>query len=342
MAEKTIQGKPCPKCFSFVPTGAEKCSVCGFELTGDAEKTIPEYNGRPDPAKGIASKLESEMVITCSKCGTENHQDFRFCKICKHPLQDGQVLDAKMDQSEKQDVNDKKISGLHLHLDWKKKPEQNALEDRLLLTDFSPYFDGYSEWQGYVFLVYQMNNRPEILLRKLKELSISHFFKKSSQITMIESGKTFFLGTKQFQLLGDLKENKDVKTVIKSDKTIIKEPVHSKQNLYLKGRTRLKILNQKTSTPYLEIDKKFLIGIKEIANSFKMSEEELRKAGIADAHMAITPLEGGKWLLEPYNPNSFYEEINEIPLIITEDDIVRWVRNDQFAEFIIKVEQKEK
>lgn len=339
MAEKTIQGKPCPKCFSFVPTGAEKCGVCGSMLSGNEEKTIPEYN-KPDPASSVTSKITSGTVITCSKCGTENHQDFRFCKICKHPLKDDQDLTARMDESGNKDVPEKKKVNLYLYCDWITKPEQQTVEDMHSLTDFSPYFDGYLEWQGYIFLIYQKFNKPEILVKKIKDSSFSHFYKQCSQITMIESGKTFFLGTRKFQLLGDLKENEDVKTVIKSDKTIIKGPEDSKQNLSLMGRTRLKILNQETSTEYIDIEQKTILGMKIIADSFKINEEELGKAGIAKEHVTITPLRNGKWLLEPFEDQSFYEEINETPQTIAEHDVIRWLKNDQIGEFKIKIKEK--
>jgi hypothetical protein len=341
MAEKTIQGKPCPKCFSFVPAGAEKCGVCDFVLSGNEEKTIPEYN-KPDPARSVTSKITSDAVITCSKCGTENHQDFRFCKICKHPLKDDQVMAVKRDESPIKDVAEKKQINQYLYLDWITKPEQQTVEDTLSLRDFLPYFHGYSEWQGYIFLIYQKHNMPEILIKKIKDSSFSHFYKKCSQITLIESGKIFFLGSKKFQLLGDLKENEDVKTVIKSDKTIIKGPEDSKQNLSLKGRARLKILNQETSTPYFDIEQKTIIGTNEIADSFKINKEELGNAGISKKHVIITPLRNGKWLLEPFKDQAFYEEINEIPLTVAEHDVIRWIKNDQIGEFKLKIKTKEK
>ena len=57
--------------------------------------------------------------------------------------------------------------------------------------------------------------------------------------------------------------------------------------------------------------------------------------------MTVTPIKGGKWLLEPSPEKPFYEEINEIPLILNENDIIRWVINNQFGEFKIMVKSEE-
>jgi len=341
MAEKTIQGKPCPKCFSFVSSGTEKCGVCGFNLQGKTDQTIPEYKIPDSTKSGILSKVKNKKVIICSKCATENHHDFRFCKICKHPLQDDQELTARIDELNEKEVQNKKKINMSLYLDWVKKPAEYKIDETLIFMDFLPYFNGYLTWQEYIFLTYQKSDQNEILIRKINKSTFSHFYKKCTHITIVDSGKVFYLGTIKFQLLGDQKEKEDVKTVIKSNKTIVKGPGESKKKLLLKGRPRLKLLNTETTTQYLEIEGKSNIGRDEIANFFKISDEELRKKGLSRNHITITPIYGGKWLMEPSADKPFYEEINEIPLLLTEGDIIRWVLNDQFGEFRIKVKSKE-
>jgi RNA polymerase subunit RPABC4/transcription elongation factor Spt4 len=84
MTEKTMQGKKCPKCKSFVRDDSSGCSVCGFEW---AKKTTGAQTEKVEELPTAQPEKETSLPgsMACPKCGTENSSDFRYCKICKHP-----------------------------------------------------------------------------------------------------------------------------------------------------------------------------------------------------------------------------------------------------------------
>ena len=331
MTEKTMQGKKCPQCHSFVRDDSSTCSVCGFELRKKMSSTQVEkgeiLHHRPQDTES-----QDLDLIACPKCGTENSKDFRFCKICKHPLQDvAGGIPGKTEQTDR----------LQLCLYWKVKPADDYTETRLSLNGLSPFFIGYGCWQDHAFFVYPSPDGHQILVKKADIESSSTLFRKCPHTFMVESGREFYLGAVRFQVLGDLGAADEDKTVMKSDKTVLRGPGEKQVHHFLAGKSRIKIKNLKSEHDSAEIKEATPVGRNFVAEFSGLGEEELRNSGISKDHIRITPFIGGKWLLEPRMDKPVFEEINEIPLLLKTGDTLRWVCENKMGEFEIHVVIKE-
>jgi ribosomal protein S27AE len=342
MIQKTIRGKKCPNCASFMEETALACGVCGYKPDG-GEPTIPsprpeqrEFPGPTDPL------LPGKKEIICGKCGTVNQGDSRFCKICRHPLTESQNNNVKTTPQDTRDDVDTKRSGApanRLTIDWIKAPPGDKTSEELQLLDLSPYFTGYVKWRDYTFLVYRnrMANQYEILTRKIEISDESTLFKKCQQVFIARSGSEFYLGSLRFQLVGNLSQGEELKTIIKPEQTLFVgpgEPVNRKTDTGLPGLKALNLFSQKN---IIEITQKILIGREFLAKQWEVAEDTLRKNGISKEHIYLTPLPDGLWLIEPLPDKPLYVEIAEVPQSFTEKDILRWTFKDRFGEFKINI-----
>ena len=218
MADKTIRGNKCPKCFSFVKSGLTSCPVCGYNINSSVSQgkgTLVEKEKKVIPTVPAEQFHKQLNTIVCSKCGTENAVDFKFCKICKHPLQD----------REKSSPAGTIVSGnLSIDIEWQLNPDKRKAEPSLSLSQSIPGFGAASQWRGYGFFVFQVKNQYHILVKRVAPKSNVELFKKCSGVFILESGSEFYLGAVKFQLLGDLREDTDIKTVMKSNQTVLKGP----------------------------------------------------------------------------------------------------------------------
>ena len=331
MNEKTMQGKKCSKCHSFVGDDSSVCSVCGFEWGKKMSGTQVEKGESLHPRPQDTESQDLDL-IACPKCGTENSSDFKFCKICKHPLQGvAGGIPGRIEQPDR----------LQLCLYWKVKPADDYTETRLSLNGLSPFFIGYGCWEDYAFFVYPSPDGHQILVKKADIGSSSTLFRKCPHTFMVESGREFYLGAVRFQVLGDLRAEDEDKTVMKSDKTVLRGPGEKQVHHFLAGNPRIKIKNLESEHDSAEILEATSVGRDFVAELSGLEEEELRNSGISKEHIRITPFIGGKWLLEPQMDKPVFEEINEIPLLLKTDDTLRWVGENQMGEFEIHVVIKE-
>jgi hypothetical protein len=233
-------------------------------------------------------------------------------------------------------------AGLMIGLDWKVKPSETISDIRLDLNGFRPYFSGYAQWNDYAFFVYSSGGGYQILVKKgQKKSSGSLLFRKCSGPFMMESGREFYLGAVRFQVLGDLSQEGSDKTVMKSDKTVLRGPGDKQVPRFLSGKSRIKLLNLDSKHEYVEIIEPILIGRSFLSEFFGLEDDQLRQNGISKEHIRMTPFVNGKWLLEPQADKPAFEEITEIPLILNQGDTLRWVGEDQMGEFEIHVGEKE-
>ncbi|MCK4836939.1 MAG: hypothetical protein KAT17_09885, partial [Candidatus Aminicenantes bacterium] len=224
-------------------------------------------------------------------------------------------------------------SSICLAIEWINAPEKSKTESSLSLTQFTPYFSGYTRWKDYGFFVNKLQEGYEILVKKLPVPSSSTMFKQCEGIFILESGCEFYLGAVKFQLLGDFLEDKDHKTVVKSNKTILKGPGERRRQHFFEGQPRLKIDRITSKREFVEINEKFRLGRPQIAELFGANEDELRQNGISKEHITLTPFMGGQWILEPLPAKPVFVEINESPVILQPGKTIRWVSDDQVEEF---------
>jgi hypothetical protein len=334
MAEKTIQGKKCPKCFSFVKDSLTACPVCGHGMNQKVpqdQETLLENQQKEIPTIPVGKIAPFGNTILCSKCGTENATDFKFCKICKHPL---------TEQSEKFLTDTHKPANIYISIEWIRHPDKKKAESSLPLRELAPVFSGITRWKDYGFFVYRMQERYEILVKKLTSASGSILFKKCSEIFILESGREFYLGAIKFQLLGDFSDDTDNKTVVKSDKTILKGPGEKPKPHFFEGKPRIKIERLNSKRELVEISDTFKMGRSQIAEFFGVQEDELRQSGISKEHIIVTPYRGGQWLLNPLPDKPVFLEIKDTPVVIRQGETIRWVSDGHLEEcelFIHKV-----
>lgn len=332
MADKTIQGKKCPNCFSFVKDGLDTCPVCGNKMVDRLKKkreTQVENDDKMKPTIPAERTQSPGDAIRCSKCGTENALDARFCKICKHPLGESQEFPP---------AETVKPAGIAIAVQWLGEPGKEKQRTSLALEQSVPGFRGFTRWKGYGFFVFKIRGTHDILVKRTGASGDATLFKKCRDIFVLKSGCGFYLGAVKFQLLGDFQEEANSKTVIKSNKTILKGPGEKSQPRFLEGRPRLRIEGISSTREVIEISDTCTLGRSRIAELFGANEDELRQSGVSKEHIAITPYQGGRWLLDPFPDKPVFIEIHEAPVVIPQGDVLRWVLEGQLRECQLFVE----
>jgi hypothetical protein len=332
MTEKTMQGKKCPKCQSFVRDDSFSCAVCGFEWAKKTTGVVADRVEEQRPAQPD-HEFPATDTVTCPKCGTGNSGDFRYCKICKHPLQDAMEGPAqKMGRG----------SGSQLSLNWKVRPSKDVSDVRLDLTGLQPFFIGYAVWNDHAFFVFSRGDGYQILVKKGNTGdSASMLYKKCHGHVMMESGREFYLGAVRFQIRGALSHEGADQTVMRSDKTVLRGPGEKQIPRFLSGKPRLKILGLKPAHRDADITAATPVGRNFLVENFGLDDDELKQNGISKEHIRMTPYPNGKWLIECLADKPVFEEVSEIPLIVNPGDVLRWVDESRMGEFVIQVEEKE-
>lgn len=342
MSEKTIQGKKCPHCASFVKDGLKICPVCGSSMkpadTRDRSEIQP---ARPEQRLEEQKTLDigaGAGLIICDRCGTENGPDFKFCKICKHPLK-------KPDDSRSNNVS-RNLSGkpasIRLVLEWKPVPAGFQAPDQIELWQFHDFFNAAGEWLGYAFLVFQTDEGNKILIRKTDPDSVTALFRKRSAAFCIESGREFYLGAVRFQVLGDFDEPADSGTVLRAEKTVLKGPGERYVRSDKKGRPRIRLFDIKSAVLETEIREKILLGRDWLFENMGCDVEGMRKDGISRKHANLCPMAGGLWLLEPLNDKPVFETIDRNPVVIDGGECLRYLSPSGPVEFTVTPEPGKK
>ncbi len=320
MIAKTIKGKKCPQCSSFIKADQAKCNVCGFDF---------DVENKSENESEIAVTVRSESnTITCPKCQTPNNPEFKFCKICKFPLKE--MPPGKSGEAAK----------LQLRLEWLKTETDACFDKELDFHKFLPYFDGCLQWQGYAFFAYKTMGYFEMLARKTEQTGEAKLFKKCLYAAVETSGKEFFTGAVKIKLLGDSDSDMELQTVISSDKTVFVGPGEAADNASAKtGTPRIKIMNMGLAEDIIEIPGKTLIGRDFLAKQTKLAAETMRKSGISSEHFYLTPLPGAGWLIEPLPDKPIFIEICAAPVALKSGDILRLVAGRHVGECKIGIRE---
>jgi rubredoxin len=320
MMQKTIRGKKCPQCSSFIKADQDKCNVCGFVFE-------TEEGPENEPELPVTIKTGSNSIV-CPKCKTDNNPEFKFCKICKHPLKE--VTQDEIKPGKK----------LRLTFDWLKSDLKEYFENELDFNDFPPYFDGCLLWEGYAFCVYQNKKEFEILARKIDTSAAALLYKKCPAANILSSGQDFFLGAVKIKLLGDINSQKELKTMVSSDKTVFVGPGESLDDHSVNtGLPRLIILDMDLKEDTIEINGKTLLGRDSLGKNTDLDFEVMRKSGVSNEHVYLTPLPGSKWLIEPLPNKPIFSEICQEPVILHNGEMLRFVSGHQVGEFKIGIKK---
>jgi hypothetical protein len=326
MAAETVRGKKCPKCSSFIKDGTSKCEICGFP-TVEKEKT------RSQPS--TQSEKAWFTPVICPRCGTGNQADFKFCKMCKHPL------DTPSTPAEKEVANlieksettiRQPLSKYFLEFHWLKSPGRE-IENKLELIDFSPFFIGYTRWDDYAFLVYRYSDLYEMLVRKIIETGEAMLYKRCRSIVVLRVGRIFCLGQLTLQLTENIESANSNKTILIGPGAVPHNPA--------KCGKGIRITNIAAERDFIEIKEKCRIGRDWIAQQFGLDKEMLRTSGVSREYFEITPLEDGNWLLNPMNTKNLFVAIDEVPESIKEGETLRWVKEQRYGEFQLKIKTGE-
>lgn len=321
MIQKTIRGKKCPKCASFIKADQPKCSVCGFDFETQDE-------GAKEETELPVTIKTGGNYIACPKCQTRNNPDFKFCKICKHPLGE-YTLGIK-----------KPVKKLLLNFDWLSTEKDGNLGKEEVFSDFLPYFDGCLQWQGYAFCVFKKKNKFEILCRKTDASSSALLYRKCAYPHIEVSGNDLFLGAIKIKLMGDVNSHEEQQTVVSSDKTLFVGPGQGPgENPEKKGLPRLSVCDMDLKTDTVEIAGKILLGRDFLSKNTDLDYELMRKNGVSNDHVYLTPLQGSRWLIDPLPDKTFFSEICEEPVILYKEDILRFVSDHHVGEFKIAVKE---
>lgn len=320
MISKTIKGKKCPQCSSFIKADQAKCNVCGFDF---------ELENKSENESEIAVTVKSESnTIVCPKCQTQNNPEFKFCKICKYPLKEmppGRTGDT---------------TKLQLRLEWLKTETDDFFEKELDFHKFLPYFDGCLQWQGYAFFAYKAMDNFEMLARKIEQTAEAKLYKKCQSADIETSGKEFFAGAVKIKLLGASDSDMEMQTVISSDKTVFVGPGEAADNTSAKtGTPRIRIINMGLEEDIIEIPGKTLIGRDFLAKQTTLAAETMRKSGISSEHFYLTPSPGARWLIEPLPDKPIFIEICAEPVALKSGDILRLVAGRHVGEFKIGIRE---
>jgi hypothetical protein len=321
MVQETFKGTTCPKCASFIKTGISKCEVCGFDPGGEEKEEI-------EKKQAVSREKIRVYPVICPRCGTGNQADFKFCKICKHPLDKTNVLEkeAQIIPEETKDKVLTSLSKVSVEFHWL-EPHGGKVESKLELNDFQPFFNGYAGWDNYAFFIYQNSYLYEVLVRKIDLTGQSMLYRISKSIELLRDRSIFCLGQLAFQLMENFRPSNE--TVVIGPGAV---PHHSTE-----GKKGLRIMNKTAEKEFIEIKETCRINRDWISRQFGLDKERLRMNGVSREHIRIIPLADGRWQLEAMNAKNIFVLIDEVPVPVKEGETLRWVMGNQYGEFKLKI-----
>lgn len=333
---KTFTGKKCPECGSFVPAGAKQCLVCSKEPAREKSHTQQPFPVAVAPAQ-----------LKCPKCRQEYTPGAPFCLHCRSALGQGDDHGTKeYSRSEALLITgaSRGQKRRFIRFDWVKMTPGYTMLNSLDLDADIALFDGYVQWEGYGFFLYQNRKKKEILIRKIDPQAAAKLFRKCEKATLVEPRSEIYIGAMGVEVIGSAPERNQ-----KNDSATIANVTHyvgpgEKRRSDDSRATpasglepaSIRFLDVTAGVPHIEIKKKTLIGRSFLAAKLNMKEDVLRDLGISQEHVYITAGEE-QWLVEPVNRKPVYIEIKETPVIARGGEIFRWMFVDCFGEFKLRV-----
>jgi uncharacterized OB-fold protein len=332
---KTITGKKCPECGSFVPTAEKQCQVCSKEPAREKIQTqLLPTGAEPVPVK-------------CPKCRQECTPGAPFCLHCGSALGQGDTRATK-EYSRKEALltatESRSRKRRFIRFDWVKMTPGYTMLNSLDLDADIALFDGYVQWEGYGFFLYQNRKKNEILIRKIDPQAAVKLFRKCEKATLVEPRTEIYIGAMGVEVIGSApKRNQKNESATIANLTHYVGPGEKRRSddssatpASVFDSALIRFLDAASGVPHIEIREKTLIGRSFLAGKLNMKEDVLRDLGISQEHVHLTAGEE-QWLVEPVNRKPVYIEIKETPVIAREGEVFRWMFADCFGEFKLRV-----
>jgi RNA polymerase subunit RPABC4/transcription elongation factor Spt4 len=332
---ETTLGRKCPECGSFVMEEAKRCPVCGHETSRGKNATQP-LNAAPEPP-----------TEKCPQCRKELTPGTQFCAGCGSAVGQSERREAK-ESTRKEPIStsgkNRSQKRRFIRFDWIKTTPGYTMLNTLDLDAGIGLFDGFAQWEGYGFFLYQNQRRNEILIRKFDPLAEVKLFRKCERTTLVEPSTEIYIGAMGVELVGSTPEKSrknDSHTV--ANVTQYVGPGEKRRSDDSGGKPApvidsaiIRFLDAASGPRHIEAKEKLLIGRSFLAGQLDVKEEALRDFGISQEHVYLTAGEG-QWLVEPVKGKPVYIEIKETPVFAREGEIFRWMFTDCFGEFKIRV-----
>lgn len=323
--EKTVLGKKCLKCASFLKENEVVCKICGFN-NGVEEKIESKL-------KKTQYSKELPNILPCPKCTAKNNLEYAFCINCGFQLKESKDIPSRTKR--RSEISFKNNSeNLTISLKWKKANFDLDSETSTFTAQVFKPFNGFLEWKDFFFFIYQNKGFYETIIKKKDTISTSKLFLTTNHPVIFERGMVFFIGNIQCKLSGTTFSDKTVLRDLNKTYAIGPGEVDS-----LNGQVGIEILNKEGKGQKVNISDRTLIGRDFLIDNYKYSKEQLRISGVSERHLFVTPFKNGRWLIEPLKNKFFYREILKIPLRIIDTDLIRWVDKDRMGEFFIRIEE---
>jgi len=331
MAE-TITDRKCPECGSFVQAKAKKCTVCGFEAAGEQIHAQP----RSSETKPALEK--------CPKCHRECALGAQFCNHCGAALGQGKSRNTKAYSQEEALLTSGNLKHSFIRFNWIKMTPGYTMLNSLDLDPAIALFDGYVQWEGYGFFLYQNLKKKEILIRKTDPLAAAKLFRKCEKATLVEPRTEIYIGAMGVELIGtapEIKQKNESATIANVTQYVgpgekRRSDSSGEKPLPASDSALIRFLDSTLGVPHIEAKGKILFGRSFLAGELKIKDEALRDLGISQEHVHLSPGDG-QWLVEPVKGKPVYIEVKGTPVVAREGEIFRWMFADCFGEFKIRV-----
>ncbi len=328
---ETIIDKKCPECGSFIQAKAKRCPVCGHEKI---------------PTQPISIEIESAQK-KCPKCRQECMPGSRFCRYCGAALGQSEIRSTKeysRNESLLTSGAAKNRKCRFIQFDWVKMTPGYTMVNSLDLDSDIALFNGYVQWEGYGFFLYQNQKKNEILIRKIDPQAAAKLFRKCEKATLVEPQTEIYIGAMGVEVIGSAPEtnqNNENATIANVTRYVGPGEKRRSDNSGEKPASTfdsaiIRFLDAASGVPHIEAKGKTLIGRSFLASKLNMKDETLRELGISQEHVHLTAGER-QWLVEPVKGKPVYIEIKETPVVAREGGIFRWMFADCFGEFKLRV-----
>lgn len=332
---ETTLGRKCPECGSFVMEEAKRCPVCNCDTSRGKSATQP-LNAAPEPAQKKCPTCQKEFApgtMFCPGCGSAVGQSER--RGAKESIRQEPISATGKNRGQKRRF---------IRFDWIKTTPGYTMLNTLDLDADITLFDGFAQWEGYGFFLYQNQQRNEILIRKVDPLAEVKLFRKCERAALVEPRTEIYIGALGVELVGSAPEKSrknDSDTIANVTRYVGPGEKRRSDDSQRKPAAAIdsaiiRLLDAASGPRHIEAKEKLLIGRSFLAGELNMKEEALRDFGISQEHVHLTAGEG-QWLVEPVKGKPVYIEIKETPVFAREGEIFRWMFTDCFGEFKIRV-----
>jgi hypothetical protein len=343
MGESYRQYTHCSACHAFVSGRLRFCPLCHTALHSGDETIDYHYLTK--------SSLLKILMIPCPTCGSLNNRDFRYCKICRTPLPPRASAEPETDAacltgstSGLADSAPSLPSGRHLSLGWSKRSPGFSFLDTLQL-DRPAACDqlAAAQWEGHTFLVSGRADISRNLIFRHDREATTHLSVLIDSARLIPGGTRFYIGALYAEaqiapaVCPPARDNTTGPLDTGPGELIRPTPPPGAKPVYA-GPTGVTLCETgNTICQFISLHGRTLLGRQLITEATGHSDESLRQMGVSKEHIWITPLAGGRLLVEPIPGKTVFVEIGPVPVEIAPGSLLRLICGERFGEFVMTV-----